>query len=252
VTDVLVVDIGNTTTRVGRWADGEVRGVATLPTREAGSGPAIAAAVKAAEGHGRLEVALSSVAPEVERAWVEWCEGEGRGVMVVRGDTDTPLVNRYEEPARLGPDRLAAAVGAVRRLGAPVVVVSLGTATVVDAVSARRELLGGAIAAGVETGLWALAERTAALPRAAAEAPREMVGRSTEECLRVGAVLGTAALVEGLAARLREVVGEKARAAVTGGLAGAISPHLRMEHEVFPELTLEGIGAIWEHNRGAG
>jgi len=129
-------------------------------------------------------------------------------------------------------------------------VVSLGTATVVDAVSEEAEFLGGAIVVGVQTGLAALAERTAALPRVTVEAPERTIGRDTEECLAIGAVVGTAALVEGLAARLRDIVGDSAPLALTGGYAELISEHIWIEHEMFPSLTLEGIATIWEHNRG--
>jgi type III pantothenate kinase len=68
----------------------------------------------------------------------------------------------------------------------------------------------------------------------------------------VGAVLGTAALVEGLAARLQGAVGEGAAVALTGGYAEIVSPHLLIEHEVFPDLVLEGAALIWEHNAGEG
>ena len=248
---LLVVDIGNTTTKVGAWEAGAVRAVSVSPTREvatliAGVSQLMAAADVA--GASDFQVALCSVVPAAERAWLEWAEQEGRGVFVVRGDTPTPLVNRYRVPARLGGDRLGAAVGAFRRFGAPAIVASLGTVVVVDAVSPAREFLGGAIWVGMATGFATLAERTAALPQVSAEAPSTPIGADTESCIHVGASYGTAALVEGLAARMREVVGEGAPLAVTGGDAELISFYLKAEHQVVPALTLEGIGSVWEHN----
>jgi type III pantothenate kinase len=119
---------------------------------------------------------------------------------------------------------------------------------VVDAVSAGREFLGGAVAIGVQSGLEALAEKTAALPRVEASRPQGMIGRDTEECLRAGAACGTAALVEGVAERMREEIGAGAPLVVTGGHAELVSRCLRGEHEVAPTLTLEGVAAVWEHN----
>jgi type III pantothenate kinase len=200
---------------------------------------------------GESEIALCSAVPHAEAMWLEWAARTGAAAFVVTGTTPAPLENRYARPAQLGPDRLAAAVGAVRRVGAPVIVVSLGTATVVDLVSGEGRLLGGAISAGLETGLAALAERAAALPRITPAQPERVFGADTEQCLLSGAVHGTAALIEGLVSRFQEALGGAAPVALTGGHAQLVSPHLRVEHEVFPDLVLEGAGAIWEYNRGA-
>lgn len=250
---LLVVDVGNSTTRVGVWQDGEAREVAVLGTREIADSPDSQLrldAIAESAGVERLRVGISAVVPQVETAWVRWCQERGVPFLAIHGDTPAPLVNRYAEPAQLGPDRLASAVGAVRRLGAPVIVASLGTATVLDAVSANREFLGGAIAAGIETGLVALSEKTAALHRIVLTGAAHAIGHNTEQCLRSGAVLGAAAMIEGLVARLRGTVGEAAPVALTGGHAAMVSEYLMVEHRLLPNLTLDGIGAIWEHNGG--
>jgi len=252
VSAVLVVDIGNTTTRVGVWQGGTARELSIVTTRamaDAAGGTEVEAIAERA-GLARLRVAISSVVPAAEMAWIRWCQERGVPYMVIHGDTPTPLTNRYSEPRRLGPDRLANAVGAVRRLGAPVIVAGLGTATVIDAVTSQREFLGGAIAIGVESGVSALGEMTAALPRITLKAPVPEIGRTTEDCMRLGAVIGAAAFIEGLASRFRSLVGGSAPVALTGGNGALVAEHLAMEHHVFPHLTLEGIGAIWEHNHG--
>jgi len=254
VSGVLVVDIGNTTTRVGTWEEDRVAGVRTARTGELRTVADVDMLMEAllgdpnADQPGR-QAALCSAVPEAEALWLEWAARTGVAAFAVTGDTLAPLENRYGRPEQLGPDRLAAAVGAAGRLGTPVVVVSLGTATMVDLVSAEGRFLGGAIAAGVATGLAALAERTAALPAIALADPERVFGSDTEQCLLSGAVYGNAALVEGLVSRLIEVLGGAASVAVTGGHAELISSHLRLEHQVFPDLVLEGVGAIWEYNR---
>jgi len=257
VSKLLVVDVGNTTTRLGTWEEGGltcVRFIRSADLRSVADVDALAHALaeKAALDLDGAGVVVCSVVPAATALWLDWGQRTGPEPFLITGRSNTPLQNRYRSPEQLGPDRLAAAVGAVRRVGAPVIVVSLGTATVVDAVSHEGRFLGGAIAVGVETGLEALAERTAALPRASLAAPERPFGGDTEECLRVGAVLGTAALVEGLAARLQGAVGEGAAVALTGGYAEIVSPHLLIEHEVFPDLVLEGAALIWEHNAGEG
>jgi len=251
---LLVVDIGNTTTRVGVWSKGRVSRLRAAPTAHSCQPRRVAALVAQASVRGvnKSDVVLCSVVPQAERAWRQWAEQCRRELFVVGGDTPSPLKNRYQEPARLGGDRLCAAVGAVKRVGAPVVVVSLGTATVVDAVSAKREFLGGAIYVGVQSGLSALAEKTAALPKVEAQRPSALIGRDTPACLRAGAVCGTAALVEGLAERMREQIGLHAPLVLTGGHAKVVARCLTVAHQVFPALTLEGLAAIWQHHRRRG
>lgn len=250
---LLVVDIGNTTTKVGVWEGGAVRGLSVGPTSGKAKPGDLVAQVTAAAGAGEggeFEVALCSVVPAAATAWVQWCERESRPAFIVRGDLPSPLVNRYRNPGRLGPDRLAAAVGAARRCGAPVIVASVGTTVVVDAVSPDCEYLGGAIWVGMASGFEALSESTAALPKASRDLPPAPIGAETEACIRVGAVYGTASLIEGLVSRMCEAIGRDAPLALTGGDAELLSPHLRLQHEVVPTLILEGIAAIWEHNRG--
>jgi type III pantothenate kinase len=249
---LLVVDIGNTTTRAGVWQDGAVRELRVVGTRALIEAPDTTEfdIIAKAAGSERLRVAISSVVPDAESAWTRWCQESGVDFMVIHGDTPTPLANRYADPRQLGPDRLANAVAAVRRVGAPAVVAGLGTATVVDAVSAERGFLGGAIAVGVETGVTALSEMTAGLPSIALRAPMPEIGARTEDCMRIGAVVGAAALIEGLTARFRALIGEGAPLVLTGGNAGIVAGHLSLEHMVFPDLTLEGIGAIWEYSHG--
>ena len=155
---LLVVDIGNTTTRVGVWDGREA--VDSGSRRPPSWWPAASPRpimTRAGETGGAVEgIALSSVVPAAEAPWEEWAFGRKLELFDIQGDTPAPVTSRYGRPRQLGVDRLCAAVGAVGRLGTPVIVVMLGTATVVDPVNARHEYLGGAIAARVETGLKAL------------------------------------------------------------------------------------------------
>ncbi len=252
---LLVIDVGNTTTRVGLWdGRGAVEHVVANTAEVRAGEVAPADLVARVEGAGGpVEgVALASVVPEAEAPWEEWAFGRRIELLDLQGDTPAPVSNRYAQPGRLGVDRLCAAVGAAGRLGAPVIVAMLGTATVIDAVSARKAFLGGAIAAGVETGLRALNVMTATLPQVLPEAPPAVIGTDTESSLLSGAVLGAAALVEGLVRRMQEALGALAPVALTGGLAELIAPHLRLpegtECRFFPALVLEGAGMMWEYN----
>ncbi|MBN1461259.1 MAG: type III pantothenate kinase [Armatimonadetes bacterium] len=247
---LLVVDIGNTLTKVGIWDGVRIGLVVQRSTNEAGEFIADVNKMAAAHGAEAAPLAVCSVAPDAFQVWAEWAESEHRPLLQVQGDTQTPLVNRYRTPETLGPDRLAAAVAAEHRLGAPVIVVSVGTAVVVDAVSPTREYLGGTVWVGMSLGLDALAAGTRGLPHVSLEEVSTPIGGDTTTSLRTGALHGTAALIEGMVTRMREYLGAEAPVALTGGDADRIASYLRTAHEVFPTLTLEGLALIWEHLHG--
>ena len=245
---ILLFDIGNTHTHAG-LADG--RGVlkqTDIPTYAwiAGGGPG---RVKHFMGNVKLEgAALCSVVPRVtplvkkfvQTAWkldpLELTAATLRGVGI-----------DYPKPNSIGPDRLANAVAARRRFGAPVVVVDFGTAVTFDVVDARGNYVGGIIAPGLEVMTNYLHEKTALLPKIQIREVRTAIGKSTEEAMLVGAVHGYRGLVRELIAELkRELGATKLPVVATGGCAKLIASRLPEITAVAPDLTLEGLRLVWQ------
>jgi type III pantothenate kinase len=170
--------------------------------------------------------------------------------------TGVPLL--VDNPKEVGADRVVQALAAHEQVGGPCVVVVFGTSTTVDAVSASGEFLGGAIAAGVAVSAEALAARAAGLRPVELVAPRSALGRSTVESMQAGLVLGAAAMVDGLVTRLSDEIvakdgqGRRPVAVVaSGGLAPVVAPECRtVTHEV-PDLTLQGLRAVFVRVRAA-
>ena len=160
--------------------------------------------------------------------------------------TGIPL--RVDDPREVGPDRIANAVGALERHGAPCIVVDFGTATNFDAVSAGGEYVGGVIAPGIETSMDALFARAARLVKVDFVSPPAAIGRNTVHALQSGFVFGFAGQVDGIVTRMREELGEEAPAIATGGLASLVAPYSAHVREVDSELTLQGLRLIWDHN----
>ena len=80
-----------------------------------------------------------------------------------------------DNPLEVGADRIVNGVAAYARFREAVIVVDFGTATTFDAVSARGEYLGGAIAPGLRISAQALFEATAKLPRIDLRRPAPVV-----------------------------------------------------------------------------
>ena len=156
----------------------------------------------------------------------------------------------YDNPKEVGADRIANAVGAYDLFGGPCVVVDLGTATTFDAISGAGEYLGGAITPGVAISLDALFAHAAALRRVELIEPRSVIGKSTVESIQSGAVYGFGAQVDGLCRRFAGELGE-CTVVATGGLSELIAPYSEEIEYVEPWLTLHGLRIIFERNVAA-
>ena len=195
------------------------------------------------------DVVIGSVVPTHTPQFVEMAERylDARPVVVGPG-IKTGVRLLVENPREVGADRIANTVAAGRLHGGPAVVVDLGTATTFDVVSAEGDVLGGAIAPGLEISLVALTERAALLHRVDLVRPKSAVGKNTVTNIQSGAVFGYVGLVEGIVARIKAELGP-CKVIGTGGLISVIAPETAMIDIVDRQLTLEGLRLLWELNR---
>ena len=153
----------------------------------------------------------------------------------------------------MGADRIANAVAAETFYGAPAIVVDFGTATNIDVIDEDGYYIGGAIAPGIRISMDALAARAAKLASVPLEAPEHVIGRDTEECIKVGAVLGAGAMAEGLVVRMKRELGrEDATVIATGGLASIVADSTDAFDVVDGQLTIKGICEIYRRMQELG
>jgi type III pantothenate kinase len=151
----------------------------------------------------------------------------------------------YPKPETIGADRLADAAGAVSRYGAPVLVMDFGTALTAAVVTRDRVWRGGVIAPGFPLMRDYLFERTAKLPRmkiGTGRAPK--IGRSTEEAMRFGALVGYRGMVREIVAELKKNFKTNFHLVATGGFAKWVLRDLDLPFVIDPTLTLYGTGLV--------
>ncbi|MQA28949.1 MAG: type III pantothenate kinase [Luteitalea sp.] len=173
--------------------------------------------------------------------------------LIVDPASNTGMPILYENPAEVGADRIVNAIAAYEQFGLggvrPLVVCDFGTATTLDAVTAKGEYLGGAICPGVTISADALFQRAARLPRIDVRKPATVIGRTTVGALESGLFFGYVGMVEGLVRRMGEELGGNAICVATGGLATLIAPETGLIEHVDIDLTLQGLRIVWERNQ---
>ncbi len=238
---LLVIDVGNTSTAVGIWSRGRVSHVRHFDERICGLG--------ALGDFGKVDaVAYASVVPSRDAKWKKSAHVRGlRFHQVTHRDfADSPLLKiDYPTPETIGADRLADAAGALSRYGAPVLVMDFGTALTAAVVTAGGVWRGGVIAPGFPLMRDYLFERTAKLPRmelGRGRAPK--IGRSTEEAMRFGALVGYRGMVREIVTQLRANFRTDFALVATGGFARWALRDAGLPFVIDPTLTLHGVGLV--------
>jgi type III pantothenate kinase len=188
--------------------------------------------------------ALNVIIPSVIRTWLKI------EPLIVRPTLKTGLTLNYDQPEKLGTDRLANAAAAFALYGGPVIVLDCGTATKLCAITQNGTYLGGIIAPGLKTLAAALSAGADQLPEFELTKPPSVIGANTIHCMQSGIIYGQIAMLRGLIGRIRsEMKSPAAQVVATGGLIGLLSDSLPEIGHVNPGLTLEGLRIIFEMNR---
>lgn len=156
------------------------------------------------------------------------------------------VVNGYEEPSRLGPDRWAALIYAWHLLGRACLVVNSGTATTIDALSDRGQFLGGLILPGVALMRRSLDSAAANLHEAAggyADFPR-----NTQDAMQSGAIQASCGAIAQQYLRLNDA---GAQIMLGGGAAPLLVQHLNLPVRIVDNPVLHGLLLIANEAGGA-
>jgi type III pantothenate kinase len=240
---LIAVDVGNTSTAVGLWSNGRVSRVSHVD----GDREAAFAAAEALRALGAERLAYVSVVPRTDAAWRRFARR--MDLPFVRIDHErfkavSGLTLDYPRPETIGADRLADAAAAVDRYGAPVIVCDFGTAFTAAVITCDRIWRGGVIAPGFPLMRDYLYERTAKLPRMKLGGRCPKIGRSTEEAMRFGALVGYRGMVREIVATLSRNFKTDFTLVATGGFAKWVLKDSGLPFVIDPTLTLHGAGLL--------
>ena len=183
---LICIDIGNSNITIGVFEEETLKFTARLATDTRRTSDQYAIEIRdiieiyGIELQDITDAAISSVVPTVGSA-IEKAVDRLFGInpVVLGPGVKTGLNIKIDNPAQLGADLAAGAVGALAKYTTPTIIIDMGTASTISVLGKNGEFLGGVIAAGVKLTMDALAARTAQLPSVSIEAPKKTVGTNT-------------------------------------------------------------------------
>lgn len=168
--------------------------------------------------------------------------------IILNEKTRIPLINKYSTPGTLGPDRLAAAIGANYLFpGTDCLVIDAGTAITYDMITESGEYNGGAISPGIHMRFSSLAKGSQKLPHLDKIIQTSYPGDNTVSSVMNGVMLGVFFEAQGYINLLRDKF-PKLQVIVTGG--DYLYFEKRFKSAIFaePDLVAIGLNRIIEYN----
>jgi type III pantothenate kinase len=254
MSNLLVVDVGNTNVVLGIYRDDDLVGSWRLATARERTADEYGILTRQLIGDSASSLdgaIVSSVVPPLNSAFAGMIQQHfGIEALFVEPGVKTGIAIHVDNPQEVGADRIVNCVAAFERYGGPSIIVDFGTATTFDVVTANAEYVGGVIAPGLNISAEALFARASRLPRVDIRRPPTVIGTNTVVNMQSGLYFGYLGLVDGILARMKTELPPLKKILATGGLAKLLAPDSEYIEEVRDDLTLEGLKIIYDRNRG--
>lgn len=232
--EVILVDIGNTNIKSAEVADGVIGDTNTWSSME------------------ELHTFYPAEVPFMicHTGKFSYSNKSSRQVKILEFGTPVPISLDYHTPETLGPDRIAAAVGAYELFpNVNSLIIDLGTCMTIDFISAEGVFGGGIISPGLKMRMKAMSSFTSNLPDISDEwmnIENNVIGKSTKECLLSGSYQGLLHEINGV---IREF--EKnfttINVILSGGDAHFFESNLKARIFAGSKIVQTGLYRIWKY-----
>lgn len=231
--EVLLVDVGNTSIKTAEVVDGQIMEEKRWASLEVLNSSYARTVPFCICNSGKKELLLS-----------------GRRIVEVNYASPLRLTLDYRTPETLGADRIAAAVGCYELFPKQnSLLIDLGTCMTMDFISSDGIFRGGAISPGLKMRMNAMALSTANLPDISQEweeLEKNMLGKSTKECLQSGSYFGIIHEINGFKSQL-ETEFTSLNVILSGGDAHHFESKVKAYIFAGSKIVLTGLYRIWKN-----
>lgn len=197
------------------------------------------------------EIALCSVVPEVVYGISAACQKYfDIRPFILQAGVKTGLKIQYRNPLEVGSDRIANAMAGVDLFpDEDLIIVDLGTATTLCAVSKDRTYHGGVILPGLKMSMQALESGTSKLGSVEITRKDVCLGRTTASSIQSGLYFGHLGALREIMHRIQqeEFGGQRPKVIATGGFAGLFE-EAGVFDLIMQDLVLRGLLAVLKLN----
>ena len=128
----------------------------------------------------------------------------GRFPVILGPGVKSGLNIRIDNSSELGADIVAESVAAINKYKPPIILIDIGSATVLSVIDSNRDYLGCVICPGIDLSINVLAEKTALLPQIGLRENGPLIGKNSADSINSGIMYGTAAMIDGLVSQMEE------------------------------------------------
>jgi type III pantothenate kinase len=188
-------------------------------------------------------VALGSVVPKLSETFkTMMATYSSAKIYEISGLSPIGLRYLIQEPALVGADLVGNAFGAWKKYPISTLVIDLGTATTIQLIDKDGLYAGVIIAPGIKTAANHLFEKAAQLSKVVLQAPKQLLGNTTQDALLSGIITGHALMLRGFIAEIKVNYAQYGpfQLILSGGLANVIAPMCSADYVVDQNLTLDG------------
>lgn len=195
------------------------------------------------------KIIISSVVPSLVHTFLDMLNSLFPGIPVVHVNPEIykKLPVKVLNPYQIGSDLVANAVATFVKCGGNSMIIDFGTALTFTTIGGKGEIMGVAIAPGLQTAVSSLAGKTAQLPQIHLTPPPSVLGENTIHAIQSGIVFGFTGLVDSIIDRTQNELNTILTVVATGGLSSIIAPLTKNIKRVEPMLTLDGLSVISEY-----
>jgi type III pantothenate kinase len=236
----LVVDIGNTSTKIAFYKGNAIIKKERLKSPDTGT-------VGRFIGKTPVRRAIVSSVNHDPSALTNFLRDKGATVHLISCKSRFPFTIAYETPETMGVDRLAAAAGAfLHHPGEDLLVIDAGSALTLDVVTGGS-FLGGSISPGLSMRFRALHEFTGRLPLIDADRNFTFPGKTTKDAITGGVVMGLVFEINEYI-RTFEKRHVKLVTVITGGDSEIITSFTDRKMFLHPDLVTDGLNFLLDYN----